>query len=38
MPFELVKQKEKDKIQELRPPFNSQTASDEYYQVSEKWN
>jgi len=38
MPFALAKQKEKEKIQELLPPFNFQTASDEYFQVSEKWD
>ncbi len=33
MPFELVKKKEKEEIKELRPPFNYQTASEEYYQI-----
>lgn len=38
MPFELAKQKEKELIQELKPPFNYETASDEYYQIRDELN
>ncbi len=33
MPSELIKEKEKELIQKLKPPFNSQTACDEYYNL-----
>ncbi len=33
MPHEMTKQKEKELIETLKPTFNSQTASDEYYSI-----
>lgn len=33
MPHELTKEREKNLIKDLKPPFNSQTTSDEYYQI-----
>jgi len=33
MPFELIKSKEKEMVQKFKPPFNSQTASEEYYRL-----
>ena len=38
IPFEQVKQKEKEKILELKPPFNYETRSDEYFEVSNMLN
>ncbi len=33
MQYDLTKDKEKEMIQKFSPPFNSQTASDEYYRL-----
>ena len=35
MPKELTESKEKEMIQKYEPPFNSETASDEYYEIQE---
>ena len=35
MPKELTESKEKEMIQKYEPPFNSETASDEYYRIQE---
>ena len=34
MPHEFTKEKEKELIQKLKPPFNFETACDEYYAIS----
>ncbi len=36
MQHELTKSKEEEMIQKYGPPFNSQTASDEYYRLSDE--
>jgi len=35
MPHELTQSKEEEKIIKLKPPFNHQTATEEYYRLSE---
>ena len=38
MPHELTKGRENELIQNLKPPFNSKTASDEYYEIFNGFN
>ncbi|MGI0083044.1 MAG: hypothetical protein ACREAG_07075 [Nitrosopumilaceae archaeon] len=37
MPHELTKERESNLIQSLKPPLNSQTASDEYFMISNEF-
>lgn len=37
MSHSLTKNKEKELIEKIQPPFNSQTASSDYYRIQEEF-